>query len=217
MTRETLPARRACWRQKVVIRDAVSGRQAFFVDFGEHADGRLAEIFIVASKAGTFVRGTLDALARQTSLALQQGTPPSEVAKTLLGLDYPPQGPVEAEGSSVRHCTSIADYLGQEIRASYCRGEEEVPAAAGGGDPPPPPPPAPAADGPAVSPWHRELAQRLADESGEAAYVLDRTLDVLGRVERTLASVTLEGQATAWERQNALLVVRPAKNGEASP
>ena len=128
MTRERLPDRRACWRQKLVIHDRGGGRQPFFVDFGEYPDGRLAEVFITASKAGTFVRGTLDALARTVSLALQEGTPPEQVALTLLGLDYPPQGRVEADGSAVGHCASIADYLGQEIRATYCSA------------PPPPPP-----------------------------------------------------------------------------
>lgn len=119
MAREPLQGRRHTWRQKAVIHDRDSGRHVFFVDFGEYADGRLGEVFITSQKTGTFVRGTLDALARCVSLALQSGTSPHEVARTLCGMDYPPAGTVEAPGSTVVECLSIADYLGQEIYASY--------------------------------------------------------------------------------------------------
>ena len=123
MTREPIPMRRHTWRQKVYIHDTANGhRHTFFVDFGEYDDGRLGEVFIVAQRTGTFVRGTLDALARSISLALQSGTSPHEMARTLCGQDYPPQGRVEAEGSSVTSCTSLADYIGQEI--NMCYGED---------------------------------------------------------------------------------------------
>ena len=120
MARERLPERRHMWRQKVYIHDAESGvRHTFFVDFGEYEDGRLGEVFITAHKCGTFVRGTLDALAQSISVALQSGTSPREMAKTLIGQDYPPCGRVESEGSTVEECQSVADYIGREIEASY--------------------------------------------------------------------------------------------------
>jgi ribonucleoside-diphosphate reductase alpha chain len=120
MVRERLPSRRHTWRQKVYIHDAASGaRHTFFIDFGEYADGRLGEVFITAHKCGTFVRGTLDALAQSISVALQSGTSPLEMARTLIGQDYPPQGRVEAEGSDIESCTSVADYIGREIERCY--------------------------------------------------------------------------------------------------
>lgn len=120
MTRELPPARRRTWRQRVRILDRASGREhTFYVDFGEYDDGRLCEVFITAQKEGTFVRGVLDTLARMTSLALQSGTHPRDVAKLLSDHNYPPHGRVEVDGSTVVGCTSIADYIGQEIEAQY--------------------------------------------------------------------------------------------------
>lgn len=120
MAREKLPARRHTWRQKVYIYDSNSGVcHTFFIDFGEYDDGRLGEVFITAHKTGTFVRGTLDALAQSISVALQSGTSPLQIAKTLMGQEYPPYGKVEAEGSTITECESISDYIGQEIRACY--------------------------------------------------------------------------------------------------
>lgn len=119
MTRELVPERRRTWRQKVRVHDAVSGEHTFYVDFGEYADGRLAEVFINTQKFGTFVRGVLDSLARSISLALQSGTSPRDMARLLRGQCYPPFGRVVADGSTVTECKSIADYIGQEIEACY--------------------------------------------------------------------------------------------------
>lgn len=127
MAREPLPERRQVWRQKVTILDAVTGSHTFYVDFGEYPDGRLAEVFITTHKCGTFARGTLDSLARAISLALQSGTSPQDMAHQLCGQNYPPQGVVQADGSTVTACSSVADYVGREIRACYgadgCRKE----------------------------------------------------------------------------------------------
>ena len=119
MTREPVPDRRHTWRQKAHIIDSNSGVHTLYVDFGEYHDGRLAEVFVTMHKIGTTLRGALDSMARSISLALQSGTSPLEMAKMLRGQDYPPQGKVEAEGSTVTECTSIADYIGQEIEARY--------------------------------------------------------------------------------------------------
>lgn len=123
MAREPMPDRRHIWRQKVRITDANTGADhVFYVDFGEYEDGRLGEVFITSKKMGTFARGVMDTLARSLSLCLQSGTPPHAIAAQLIAQDYPPQGAVTAEGSSVTHCSSIADYIGQEIVASYGEG-----------------------------------------------------------------------------------------------
>ena len=119
MTRDRLPPRRHTWRQKVRVHDSVLGAQTFYVDFGEYEDGRLAEVFITAHKTGTFLRGVLDTLAQTISIGLQSGTSPLDMAAHLRGKDYPPAGRVEAAGSTVAECLSIADYIGQEIEANY--------------------------------------------------------------------------------------------------
>lgn len=119
MTREPPPDRRRTWRQKVRIADHDSGDHTFYVDFGEYADGRLAEVFITTKRFGTFSRGVLDSLARSVSIALQSGTSPREMARQLRGQDYPPHGRIEGDSTTVAECTSIADYIGQEIEAQY--------------------------------------------------------------------------------------------------
>lgn len=119
MARVPVPERRHTWRQKVAIIDNDSGRHTFYIDFGEYADGRLAEVFITAHRIGSFTRGTLDTLAQTISIGLQSGTSPHEMARTLRDQNYPPLGKVEAVGSVVATCVSLADYIGQEIVACY--------------------------------------------------------------------------------------------------
>lgn len=120
MTRVAMPARRRVWRQRVVITNKDDGvRHVFYVEFGEYDDGRLGEVFVTAHRTGTFVRGALDTLAQTVSVALQSGTSPHEIARTLRDQAYPPHGAVEAGGSEVHCCASLADYIAQEIVASY--------------------------------------------------------------------------------------------------
>lgn len=121
MARQRLPDRRHTWRQKVTIHDRDSGRHVFYIDFGEYEDSRLAEVFVTCHRTGSFVRGTLDALARGLSLALQCGTSPHELARSLLGQCYPPEGRVAAEGSALdgTAVSSVADYIGREILSCY--------------------------------------------------------------------------------------------------
>ena len=121
MTRERVPDRRHTWRQKATIIDTESGRhETFYVEFGEFADGRLAEVWVTSHKCGdSFTRGMMDSVAKTSSLALQSGTHPHELAKTLRDQNYPPCGKVLAPSSTVVHCTSLADYIAQEIVACY--------------------------------------------------------------------------------------------------
>ena len=121
MARQRLPDRRHTWRQKATIHDKDSGRpETFYVDFGEYEDGRLAEVFVTSHRMGdSFTRGTMDTLGRTISVGLQSGTSPHDMAHTLRRQNYPPHGRVEAAGSSVVACTSLADYIAQEILANY--------------------------------------------------------------------------------------------------
>lgn len=120
MARIPLPERRRVWRQKVRITDHESGvAHTFYVDFGEYPDGRLAEVFVTGHRMGTFVRGVLDTMAKAASLALQSGTSPLDMARSMRGQCYPPCGRVDADGSTVTECSSVADYVAQEIEANY--------------------------------------------------------------------------------------------------
>lgn len=113
LTRKCLPERRASWTQRARV-----GGQTLYLSMGDYEDGRLGEIWLEAAKQGTNIRGTLGALARLASVALQHGVPVAAVAEALRGLNYPPNGQVEGS-PVVSSCTSVADWVAQEIAAAY--------------------------------------------------------------------------------------------------
>lgn len=125
--RSKMGPRRQSWTQKAKLRDAQGLPVTFHLGFGEYDGGRLGEVWIDASKEGTFTRGVLGALGRVVSVALQCGTPPQEVVKALRGLNFPPNGKVEhtdgdganSPPSPVEFCSSVVDWIAQEIEAAY--------------------------------------------------------------------------------------------------
>jgi ribonucleoside-diphosphate reductase alpha chain len=108
MTRKRMPDRRKSCTQKVKI----SG-QTFYLTFGYYEDGSIGEIFIEAHKEGTFVRGVLQALARSVSLMLQNGIPIADIVKMYRKMNFPPNG--EVTGSDVKICSSVPDWIAQEL------------------------------------------------------------------------------------------------------
>lgn len=117
--REKLPDRRASWVQKVKI-DGTS----YYLTCGEYEDGRLGEIWIDAHKYGSFSRGVLDSLARQVSVALQNGTPVLEVVKCLRDMSFPPDGPVTGS-PYVESARSVADWIAQELEVVYVQKQDK--------------------------------------------------------------------------------------------
>lgn len=116
--REKLPNRRRGWTQKAKIGPE---RQVFYLTVGEYPDGRLGEIWLATHKEGTFARGLAGALARMASIALQSGTPVAEIVKSLRHLNFPPNGRVEADRSEVTVCSSVCDWVAQELENAYLR------------------------------------------------------------------------------------------------
>ena len=112
--RDPLPDRRRSWTQRVCIEG-----QTIYLCVGEYDDGRPGEIFLDASKQGTFLRGVLGSLARMVSIALQCGAEIGVIIHALRGLDYPPAGPVEGS-ADVKECLSVTDWIASELEARYC-------------------------------------------------------------------------------------------------
>ncbi len=119
--RVKLPDRRVTWTQKVRIDNT-----GFFLSVGEYDDGRPGEIWIEAHKMGTFARGVLDTLSRMASIALQSGAPIEEIVKALQGMHFPPSGEVIGEYTQVVSCTSVADWVSQELAHVYLKHTEPV-------------------------------------------------------------------------------------------
>jgi ribonucleoside-diphosphate reductase alpha chain len=111
--RKSMPPRRSTWTCKVRI----SGN-SYYASFGEYEDGTLGEVWLDASREGTLMRNILAALARMVSFALQCGMPVSDVAESMRGLNFPPNGLVEGS-DSVTYCTSVVDWFAQEMQNAY--------------------------------------------------------------------------------------------------
>ncbi len=118
MERRELPNRRRSWTQRCVI-----GGATCYLTAGEYDDGTLGEIFVTVSKAGSALRGVMDAFARNFSVALQHGTPLVVLLKTHRGTDFAPQGPVvhDDSGSEVVRASSIIDWVTREVENAYLR------------------------------------------------------------------------------------------------
>lgn len=112
--RERLPSRRPSWTQRAEIDGHV-----FYASFGEYYDGRLGELWVnTENREGTFADGVLGAMARSVSIAMQSGTPVSEVVQMLKGLSFPPSGTVVGS-PVVREAASVADWVAQEVEHYY--------------------------------------------------------------------------------------------------
>jgi ribonucleoside-diphosphate reductase alpha chain len=94
------------------------GGQRVYLTVGEYPDGRPGEIWIDAARQGTFVRGTLSAVARLASIALQCGADVGMVIHSLRGANYPPHGLVEGS-EAVTQATSVTDWVAAELEAQY--------------------------------------------------------------------------------------------------
>lgn len=127
-SRELLPAR----RQQETIHGKIGG-QSFFLSFGEYADGSLGEVWLEAAKEGTFLRGIVGSLARSFSVAIQCGADLRCMVESLKGLNFPPNGDVLGDsGAVLGRCTSVVDWVAQEIHVRYCDGQSVPTVDAGG-------------------------------------------------------------------------------------
>ncbi len=131
--REKLPDRRSLWMQKVKIEG-----QTFHLGVGEYDDGRVGELWLDVNKQGSMLRGFAAALVRLASIALQNGTPVEEIVTTMSGLNFPPNGPVVGETTTVTHCSSVPDWIAQELTIAYLQDQlptEPIPTKSAGHTP----------------------------------------------------------------------------------
>ena len=110
----TLPDRRHSWRQKANIAGVV-----VYLTCGEHDDGALGEIFVDVSRAGSALRAVMDAFARTFSVALQHGTPLNVLVECNKDHGFLPCGAVKSEGSGVKSCASIVDWVAKTLEETY--------------------------------------------------------------------------------------------------
>lgn len=100
-----------------ITQEARIAGQKIFVRTGEYEDGSLGEIFIDMHKAGSTMRGLLDAFAVAISLGLQHGVPLKKYVESLTFTRFEPAGPVDHP--NIKMATSVIDYVFRLLGMEY--------------------------------------------------------------------------------------------------
>ena len=116
--RDRLPARRKSYTQKAVV-----GGHKVYLHTGEYEDGSLGEIFIDMHKEGAAFRSMMNNFAIAISIGFQYGVPLREFVDAFIFTRFEPSGIVR-ENASIRHATSILDYIFRELAISYLGRED---------------------------------------------------------------------------------------------
>ncbi|HVY02797.1 MAG TPA: hypothetical protein VG983_03995, partial [Caulobacterales bacterium] len=111
--RRRLPDRRKGYIQKATI-----GGHKVYLHTGEYEDGSLGEIFIDMHKEGAAFRSLMNNFAISISIGLQYGVPLEEYVDAFVFTRFEPAGEVRGN-DSIRHATSILDYIFRELAVSY--------------------------------------------------------------------------------------------------
>jgi ribonucleoside-diphosphate reductase alpha chain len=117
---ESPPAarRRLPDRRKGYIQKAMVGGHKVYLHTGEYDDGALGEIFIDMHKEGAAFRSLMNNFAISVSIGLQYGVPLEEFVDAFVFTRFEPAGEVKGN-DSIRHATSILDYVFRELAVSY--------------------------------------------------------------------------------------------------
>jgi len=121
-TRETLPARRTGYTQKVSV-----GGHKLFLSTGEYHNGKLGEIFIALHKEGAAFRGLMDAFAISVSIGLQHGVDLKDYVEAFTFTRFGAAGVVEGD-TAVPAATSMLDYVFRNLAVNYL-GQTNLPPA----------------------------------------------------------------------------------------
>jgi ribonucleoside-diphosphate reductase alpha chain len=108
-------------RQSVTKKFSIGGAEGYFT-VGLYEDRTPGEIFIVAAKDGSLLRGLLDSFAISMSLALQYGCPLEDLVNKLEDRTFSPNGWYEGHFAK-----SIVDYLAKWLRSTFLETVVSVP------------------------------------------------------------------------------------------
>ncbi|MFD1428043.1 vitamin B12-dependent ribonucleotide reductase [Kroppenstedtia sanguinis] len=100
-----------------ITQEARVAGQKIFVRTGEYEDGSLGEIFIDMHKAGSTMRGMLDAFAVAVSLGLQYGVPLEKYINSMTFTRFEPAGTVNHP--NIKMSTSVIDYVFRLLGMEY--------------------------------------------------------------------------------------------------
>lgn len=112
-TRRPLPAQRHSVTHETSL-TGDNGSVKVYLTIGYFEDGTPGEVFLMSSKAGTFVRGLFDSIAILISLALQTGSTPEAIADMLASLCFEPNHTTDPDN---RQVASVVDWVGRVLVA----------------------------------------------------------------------------------------------------
>lgn len=110
--RRRLPSKR-----EGITQEARIAGHKIFVRTGEYEDGSLGEIFIDMHKAGSTMRGMVDAFAVAVSLGLQHGVPLEKYVNSMTFTRFEPAGTVNH--ANIKMATSVVDYVFRLLGMEY--------------------------------------------------------------------------------------------------
>ena len=111
-TRQRLPDT----RESVTHRAEFGGLEVYLTA-GRYPDGRPGELFVVANKSGSTVRGLLDVVGILISLLLQYGVPLDVITRKLTGQSFGAAG--WTGEPAIPYAASVADYLARWLHLHF--------------------------------------------------------------------------------------------------
>src|SRR5712671_4835944 len=116
-------------RKSITHKFAIGGHEGYIIA-GMYEEGTPGEIFIKMAKEGSTLSGFMDGLALSISIGLQYGVPLKALVDTLTNTRFEPSG--FTENPSIRHSSSVLDYLARWLGAKFLSPEYLKPRAAVG-------------------------------------------------------------------------------------
>lgn len=95
-------------RKAVAHKFSIAGSEGY-LHAGFYPDGRVGEVFVTISKAGSTMAGLLNTLATSFSLLLQHGVPLQHLVDKFSHTRFPPNG--FTSNANIRTSTSVVDYM----------------------------------------------------------------------------------------------------------
>ena len=114
-------------RKSITHKFSVGGHEGYII-VGLYAEGAPGEIFIKMAKEGSTLSGFMDGLALSISIGLQYGVPLKALVDKLTNTRFEPSG--FTENPSIRHATSILDYIARWLGGKFLSPEYFKPRAA---------------------------------------------------------------------------------------
>jgi len=118
-------------RKSLTHKFSIGGHEGYII-VGMYEEGAPGEIFIKMAKEGSTLSGFMDGLALSISIGLQYGVPLKALVDKLTNTRFEPSG--FTENPSIRHSSSVLDYLARWLGGKFLSSDYLNPSAASSED-----------------------------------------------------------------------------------